>query len=95
MARAFRIDIKTQCVLNYADKEYPVRLENLSADGALVTLLAGKLPNLEANELCSLVLGNHFDSRAPKNSCKVVRFDPDNQKVGVEFLNAIEDSVWV
>jgi c-di-GMP-binding flagellar brake protein YcgR len=92
MARSYRVDIKTRCTLSYNDKAYPVRLENISADGALVTILSGRLDKMEANGLCNLMLGNSSDPLTSKNSCKVTRFDVDTQRVGVQFLEPLEDN---
>jgi|ERR1039457_646250 hypothetical protein len=91
MVRARRVNINTRCTLICGDIDHPVILKNLSNEGALVTLLSGKLAEREINGLCNLILGNSSNLLTPKNACKIIRFDVDEQEIAVQFLEPVED----
>jgi len=90
MARAHRVHCQTRCVLDYKGSQYTVVLENISINGALITLDRNMMVHPEINESFSLVLCNNPALCPPKYPCRVVRYSDDDVTVGIEFL----DVVW-
>ena len=93
MVRAYRANVNSRCILVYGGKQYPVTLENISSDGALLTIESVKLPKLKTNEICNVMLRNNPDLRSSKNTCRIVRFDVHRKHtVAVQFLEPLENS---
>jgi hypothetical protein len=89
MARAHRVHCKTRCVLDYKGSQYSVVLENISINGALITLDRSMDVHPAVNESFCLVLCNNPALCPHKYPCRVVRYS-DDVTVGIEFL----DVVW-
>jgi hypothetical protein len=82
-----RISCGSQCIIDYDGNQYHVVLENISIDGALLSLVRSNLTNLDTNEICSLMLCDNPDLCPPKYPCRVVRFATGKDRIGVQFLN--------
>ena len=92
MVRAYRVSAKFRCILVHNGKKYPVTLENISSDGALLTLESVRLPKLRPNVICNVMLCDKPDLSSHKNTCRIARFDfQDRKKLAVQFLDPLED----
>jgi hypothetical protein len=89
MARAHRVRCDTKCLLDYKGSQYPIVLENISLNGALITLDRSMMFHPNINESCSLMLCNNPKLCPSRHPCRIVRYS-DDEKVGIQFL----DMVW-
>jgi hypothetical protein len=79
-----RVDCFSKCLLLHKNSQYPGVLENISVDGALVTM-TNSLPNvIQLGDTCGLLFCSDQEFSPNEYNSKVVRIS--SPYVGLQFI---------